>query len=535
MPDDFDITLLESWRGHRDRPAMDRLIRHHIHFVYGAARRILRDATLAEDVTQAVFMLLIQKSPRVPSDAALAVWLHRTTRYACANARKLKVRREQREQMWPQVEQISMENQIDNIDEREHLSPLLDEAINQLGPRDRSGLILCYFQKRTFREIGALLGTTEEAARKRVTRSVDRIREYFDARGVSTASSAVVACMVHQTVVTAPAALVSATTNLATVSQIAALVAVGTYPSAQIAQRVMHTMFMWKMKLAAAACAAIVAGGAVTATAIQHMGTSAAPTVAMSSVLASAPFEAQVSDATQVQFLGVAKWGATADEWFAIDGSKVEDPRGPFASENLRARPGVTHQAMLLISGHELAGGYSVQVPQASSANMYDLTPDDNRAFLLIPFTVPPERAGVDIELLIADGEWKTIVTAENRPGNSLGNHETEAGGVALTHITEGERGGSVVYLAHEVKSQQVDVVAIDPQGNERRTQNYYGGQVGGFNAIRCEFDLPPDQITALVVKVRPFNKRVTARNVTLDPAKPTKPVIEVKDLTAGK
>src|SRR3954465_15245334 len=97
MADVTDTILLDAWRRDRDRGAMDLLIRRHIHFVYGAARRILRDPGWAEDVTQAVFMLLIQKAPPLPSDAAIAVWLHRTTRFACANARKMQSRREHRD------------------------------------------------------------------------------------------------------------------------------------------------------------------------------------------------------------------------------------------------------------------------------------------------------------------------------------------------------------------------------------------------------------------------------------------------------
>ena len=196
--DQSDTRLLDAWRRSRDRAAMDRLIRRHVHFVYGAARRILGDAYGAEDVTQAVFMLLIQKSPRLPSDPALAVWLHRTTRYACANARKMQQRREVRElRVANQTrEPEPMTDEIDYRDERDRLLPLLDEAITHLGERDRSGVILCYFQRRTFREIGALLGTSEDAARKRVSRSVDRIREYFLSRGVALSSTAGVAPIV---------------------------------------------------------------------------------------------------------------------------------------------------------------------------------------------------------------------------------------------------------------------------------------------------------------------------------------------------
>ena len=68
--------------------------------------------------------------------------------------------------------------------EYRELIPVLDEAIERLGPRDRSGVVMCYFQQRSYRQIGATLGITEEAARKRVARAVGRMRDYFAVRGV---------------------------------------------------------------------------------------------------------------------------------------------------------------------------------------------------------------------------------------------------------------------------------------------------------------------------------------------------------------
>lgn len=535
QPDVADVRLLDAWRRSRDRAAMDQLIRRHIHFVYGAARRMLGsdDFSSAEDVTQAVFMLLIQKCPRLPSDAAIAVWLHRTTRYTCANARKMQWRRTAGERRVAGEAHVSstMHDAIDTPDERERLLPLLDEAITQLGERDRSGVILCYFQRRTFREIGALLGVTEEAARKRVSRSIDRMRAYFLSRGVATLSAApVVAMLGQESSLVAPATLIGATTKLATVTHMAALA----YPSAEIAQKVMHTMLMWKVKIAAAACAAVVAGSAMTATAIHQLSSGATPTIVASSAVMLAPvsYEAKASDATTVQFLGIAKWGATASEWFAIDGAKIDDPRGPFARDNMRARSGVTHQAMLHIAGNDLNGGYSVRVPGGENS-LYDLTPDANTAYLLIPFSAPKDQSTCDIEVQIADGEWQSIGTAQNEPERGLVGFETDLGAVALTHLIEVPGRGAMLYVAHTIAGPQIDVFAVDAQGIEHRCTNINSGEhdKGKFFTMRLEYNLPPDAIQSVNVKVRPYNKRVLAKNVTLDPTKPTKPTIEVSDI----
>jgi hypothetical protein len=134
---------------------------------------------------------------------------------------------------------------------------------------------------------------------------------------------------------------------------------------------------------------------------------------------------------------------------------------------------------------------------------------------------------------MLADGEWKTLGSSENQPGRPLEPLQTEFGGVAFTHISETPNGKAMVYVAHEFLSEngQWEVFAVDAQGNEHRCSNIDGDRVGNFCAVSYVYNLPPEQITSLTVKVRPFNKKVTAKNVTLDPAHPTKPEIVVSDV----
>ena len=537
-----DAELLGAWRGRGDRAAMDELIRRHIHFVYGAARRQVRDASHAEDVTQAVFMLLIHKSPRITSDAAVAVWLHRATRYAAANARRMLQRQAERERRAAKPDVQPMTS--DESEAYRELLPVLDDAIERLPARDRSGVVMCFFQRRTYRQIGAAMGITEEAARKRVTRAVDRLREYFVARGVVTSSAALAACLTTEAATAAPAALVGATSNLATLSQLAGAGAasLGTGSSSgAIMKAVVSSMLMAKVKLAAAACAAIVLGGAVTTAAIQQMGatsTRAAAAVMTSSFVAlgSQAFGAKASETLEGQFLGVNKWNAGGKGWWAIDGSKTDDPRGPFMNFNGRARGEPTHQIVLRVSG-PAGGGYSVQIPGCQKLGVWDLTPSDDEAFLLVPFAAPKDKKTIDVDLLLADGEWKSLATSEHEPGRPLDPANTDMGGVAFTHISETSNGHAMVYVAHDISYDdgQFEVFAVDAQGNDHRCINVNASRVGSFNAVNYVYDLAPEQITALSVKVRPYNKKVTAKNVTLDPANPTKPEVVVQDHPAKK
>ena len=97
MREQTDVELMDAWRSRRDREAMDVLIRRHIHFVYASARRQTGDNDRAQDVTQAVFMLMMQKAPHIRCAPALAVWLHRAAGFTAASARRMEMRRMRRE------------------------------------------------------------------------------------------------------------------------------------------------------------------------------------------------------------------------------------------------------------------------------------------------------------------------------------------------------------------------------------------------------------------------------------------------------
>jgi RNA polymerase sigma factor (sigma-70 family) len=544
MDDLGDIELLDAWRLHGDRAAIDRLVRRHIHFVYGAARRQVRDPHRAEDVTQAVFMLLIQKSPNVRSEAALAVWLHRATRYAAANARRMIVRQTRRDTRFARQQGAAgMDDQLEAVeqaDEQARLLPVLDDAIGRLPLRDRSGVILCFFRGQTYGQIGAALGTSEEGARKRVTRAVARLREYFAARGVVASDGAIGACLAGQSILVAPHALVESTVKLATVAQIAGAAGVTTSSSAAIMKGVVKSMMLAKVKIAAAACAAIVLGGVVTGSTVHQIFspvsravlTSATATIASNAAATDGPFKVAVPDKLEAEFLGLNKAGAGASGWWAIDGSPIDDPRGPFTRFKHRAHPEVTHEIVLRVTG-PADGGYAVRIPGVKTDGTIDLTPSDIDAFLLAPFPAPKDKKTIDVELLLADGEWKTLGTSEHEVGRPLQPLDTEYGGVAFTHISETSNGHAMVYVAHEFLSEngQWEVFAVDAQGNEHRCTNIDGNRVGNFYAMSYIYNLPPEQITGLTVKVRPFNKKVTAKNVTLDPKNPTKPEIVVSDV----
>src|SRR5580700_6417548 len=95
--DEHDSELLAAYASARDPQAFGNLVQRHIDFVYASALRQLRDRQLAEDVVQAVFLLLAQKATKIKPGTFIKGWLFNATRYVASNVRRAEVRRKVRE------------------------------------------------------------------------------------------------------------------------------------------------------------------------------------------------------------------------------------------------------------------------------------------------------------------------------------------------------------------------------------------------------------------------------------------------------
>src|SRR5205814_1997017 len=153
-----------------------------IGWIHGVARRRLGDPHLAEDVTQAVFVILHRKSPQLAADKALVSWLHKTAWYATETALRDRRRRAGRE---TEAARIQMNERDADENRWEELAPILDELIDKLKADDRDAILLRYYRDMSFADVGREIGTTEEAARKRVERAVNKLRSLAEQRGLT--------------------------------------------------------------------------------------------------------------------------------------------------------------------------------------------------------------------------------------------------------------------------------------------------------------------------------------------------------------
>ncbi|MGD0770783.1 MAG: sigma-70 family RNA polymerase sigma factor [Tepidisphaeraceae bacterium] len=187
-----DAELLRQYSRSRSEDAFRALIDQYVNMVYSSCWRQLRDRHLAEDATQAVFVLLSQKAVAM-RHSNLAGWLLTTAYYTCAKIRKMELRRHRRETA------VAMEKTRGSGSENDELLAMLDDGLSRLRASDRHAIALRFLQGQSLRQVGEALGISEEAARKRVDRCVEKLRSYFARKGITTAAGALPAILDQQT------------------------------------------------------------------------------------------------------------------------------------------------------------------------------------------------------------------------------------------------------------------------------------------------------------------------------------------------
>jgi RNA polymerase sigma factor (sigma-70 family) len=240
-----DLQLLREYVRGRSQEAFRELVARHLPMVCSAARRMVRDDHLAEDVAQEVFVTLVQKASALGATPVVGGWLYNTTRHLAMHAVRTEQRRRQREQA-----AVAMQP-LPTADETGHILEQLEPAMTELDDAERDVLVLRYFEDRSLHEVGQELGISEEAARKRVDRALERLRTVFAAQGITVTTLLLATVLAASTTTAVPAGL-SAAIMAAAPAGISAAATTAT-------QGILMSMFSAKT-MAAAAGAALLAG-----------------------------------------------------------------------------------------------------------------------------------------------------------------------------------------------------------------------------------------------------------------------------------
>jgi RNA polymerase sigma factor (sigma-70 family) len=247
--------LLADYVTNGSEPAFRELVTRYVDLVYSAAVRLVGgDTHLAQDVAQTVFVDLARKARTLPRDVMLGGWLHRDTCFVASKAMRGERRRQFRERQAVAMNEIPDHSEANLA----RVAPILDEAINQLGEEDRTAIVMRFFEQRDLRSVGEALGSSENAAQKRVSRALEELRMLLKHRGIAFSAVALGTALAGETVTAVPAGLAVTISNTALAGAVA-----GTGTTLTL----LKFMTMTNFKLG---IGALVAAGAITTFVIQR-------------------------------------------------------------------------------------------------------------------------------------------------------------------------------------------------------------------------------------------------------------------------
>ena len=193
--------LLADYVRNGSDEAFRELVTRYLALVYSTALRLVGgDTHRAEDVAQTVFVDLARKACTLPADVMLGGWLHRDTCFVASKTMRSERRRQSRERQAVEMNSSQDHSELALM----HVAPLLDEAINRLGAEDRTAILLRFFEQRDLRSVGNALGSTEDAARMRVNRALEKLHSLLTHRGVTLSAAALGTVLTAEAVTAAP-------------------------------------------------------------------------------------------------------------------------------------------------------------------------------------------------------------------------------------------------------------------------------------------------------------------------------------------
>jgi len=220
-----DYDWLQQFARAGNQNAFRDLVRRHLDLVFATALHKTGDAGGAEEISQNVFGVLARKAWQFAPDDSLPAWLHKSALLESKSWLRGEMRRRRREQTAAELgTTMKTSNDQPAINA---LLPLLDDALLSLREKDRTALLLRFYEKRSLRDVGGLLGVSEDTAQKRVRTALEKLSDFFQRRGYKTATAAAAAAALQQSSTSVSAATASAIASFALQSAPPVLAGVG--------------------------------------------------------------------------------------------------------------------------------------------------------------------------------------------------------------------------------------------------------------------------------------------------------------------
>ena len=222
--------------------------------------RLLKHSVDAEDVAQAVFLLLAKKAGGLSPKQIVTGWLIKTTQQVCWRYLKSQNRRQRHEKEAAAMRQTQIDQENNTWNE---ISPEIDTVLSTLPKRYRDAIELSYYKQCQHKEIAIELDVAVGTVKSRISRGLEMLRKKLSGRGVKITGATLGALLIENVVQAAPAPLVTKLTTIGTLSGTALTTTAATAgissTSITLMETIMKTMFWAKVKIAATIITAVAA------------------------------------------------------------------------------------------------------------------------------------------------------------------------------------------------------------------------------------------------------------------------------------
>jgi len=530
-----DQELLAQFVLNGSQEAFAEIVRRHADAVYSAARRQVRDPQTAEDVAQAVFIILARKAKKLQGRDSLAGWLVKATHLASRDALKRQSRRRRHEEQAAALVQDRMERNM--TVQTEELWPQLDGAMAQLSEGDRSALALKYLEGKSTVEAAAMLGISEPAAAKRITRAVDRLRKLL-VRKKAIAPAVPLAVILEQI----PRA--SAPGHLAISAAAAATTAAAATPTgAAIANGVIHLMAWNKIIAAMVLIGSLVAVtgvgfGTMKLLADQTAAEPAAPPPPTAAAPVAEPDQPSVavgrlSNGVSVEVVGVNQSPARGREWWQANGDPL--PEAPYTGLRNAARldsdPSYVLREVAVrvnrpnIGNDQATVNWTMEASSSStSGTVVGARGKETEAEI---FQIHDSPDGGSLRATVAAGPWTTVASSDGVVATA--NQKDDATVVfSAPYTKDGRTHISVAYMG--IPEADMRLIATDRYGRQVRLES--GSRVGVSSGLAGDFviGIPRGSIKDVELQVRPFDQWVQIDHISLNRGEKTQVKITTSD-----